>query len=55
MIIRDKCPSCFPQAAPLLSVEMAIKDIWLDIVGLKKTLDFLRLQYVKISTKTPVA
>ena len=33
---------------------MTIRDVLLDILGLKKTVDFLTLQYVKISIKTHV-
>ena len=53
MIISDKFTALLPPATPLLSTEMTIKDLWLDMLGLKKAVD-LRSQYVKISTKTPV-
>ena len=55
MIIRGKSPLCFPSDTTLLSTEMTIKNIWLDILGLKKTVKFLQLYYVKIfKKKTPV-
>ena len=48
MIIRGKNP-------PLLPFCYAtVIDIRLNMLGLKKTVDFLRFQYVKISIKAPV-
>ena len=54
MIIRGKSPLCFPSDTALLSTEMTIKDIWLDILGLKMTVEFRQLYYMKIFKKTPV-
>ena len=38
---RTSSPFCFPPAPSLLSTEITIKDIWLDILRLKKSVNFL--------------
>ena len=47
-------PLCIPPAMPLLLTELTIMNIWLDILEFKKTVDFISLQYVQMSVKTPV-
>ena len=38
---RTSSPFCFPPALSLLLTEITIKDIWLDILRLKKSINFL--------------
>ena len=40
-LLKASLPLCFLPATSLLSTEMTIKDIWLDILGLKKSVNFL--------------
>ena len=47
-------PLCIPPAMPPLLTELTIMNIWLDILEFKKAVDFISLQYVQMSVKTPV-
>ena len=54
MIIRGKSPPVLPSSYATVIGRNDSQRYLIGMLGLKKTVNFLTLQYVKISIKTPV-